>query len=41
MSAQFSVQESIAAVHGPQSVFDIDHCTVIHCDATGVSLINQ
>ena len=32
---------AIAAMHGPHSVFDIDHCNVIHCDAGGVSLVNQ
>ena len=30
---------AIAAMHGPHSVFD--HCTVIHCDAEGVSLVDQ
>ena len=29
---------AIAAMHG---VFDIGHCTVIHCDAGGVSLVDQ
>ena len=28
-------------MHGPHSVFDIGHCTVIHCDAGGVSLVDQ
>ena len=32
---------AIAAMHGPHSVFDIGHCTVIHCDAEGVSLVDQ
>ena len=32
---------AFAAMHGPHSVFDIGHCTVIHCDAGGVSLIDQ
>ena len=32
---------TIAAMYGPQSVFDIGHCTVIHCDAGGVSLVDQ
>ena len=26
---------AIAAMQGPRSVFDIDHCTVIHRDAGG------
>ena len=25
----------------PHGVFDIGHCTVIHCDAGGVSLVDQ
>ena len=28
-------------MHGPQSVFDIGHCTVIHCDSGGVSLVDK
>ena len=28
-------------MHGPQSVFDIGHCTVIHCDVGGVSLLTN
>ena len=32
---------AIAAMHGPRSVFDIGHCTVIHCDSGGVSLVDQ
>ena len=32
---------AIAAMHGPHSVFDIGHCTVIHCDAGGVLLVDQ
>ena len=28
-------------MHGPHSVFDIGHCTVKHCDAGGVSLVDQ
>ena len=28
-------------MHGPHSVFDIGHCTVIHCDAGGVALVDQ
>ena len=32
---------AIAAMHGQHSVFNIGHCTVIHCDAGGVSLVDQ
>ena len=32
---------AIATMHGSHSVFDIGHCTVIHCDAGGLSLIDQ
>ena len=28
-------------MHGPHSVFDISHRTVIHCDGGGVSLVDQ
>ena len=28
-------------MHGPHNVFDIGHCTVIHCDAGGVSLVDK
>ena len=28
-------------MHGPHGVFDTGHCTVIHCDAGGVSLVDQ
>ena len=35
------IQPAIAAMHGPHRVFDISHCTVIHCDAEGVSLVDQ
>ena len=34
-------QPATAAMHGPHNVFDIGHCTVIHCDAGGVSLVDQ
>ena len=32
---------AIAAMHGPHSVFDIGHGTEIHCDAGGMSLVDQ
>ena len=32
---------AIAAMHGPHSVFDIGHYTVIHCGGGGVSLVGQ
>ena len=32
---------AIAAKHCPHSVFNIGHCTVIHCDGGGVSLVDQ
>ena len=35
-----TIQPAIAAMHGPHSVFEIGHCTVIHCDAGGVSLVD-
>ena len=34
-------EPAIAAMHGLHSVFDIGHCTVIHRDGGGVSLVNQ
>ena len=34
-------ESAISAMHGPHSVFDFGHCTVIHCDAGGMSLIEQ
>ena len=36
-----STKTAIAAMHGPHSVFDIGHCTVIHSGAGRVSLIDQ
>ena len=36
-----SYKPAVTAMHGPHSVFDIGQCTVIHCDARGVSLIDQ
>ena len=35
------LKPAIAAMHGPHSVFDIGHCTVIHRDGGGVSLVDQ
>ena len=34
-------KQAFAAMHGPQRVFDIGHCAVIHSDAGGVSLVGQ
>ena len=36
-----TIQGNKPAMQGPQSVFDIGHCTVIHCDAGDVSLADQ
>ena len=38
---KISTKPAIAAMHGPHSVFDTGHFTVIHCDAGGVSLVDQ
>ena len=38
---QLELKPAIAAMHDPRSVFDIGHCTVIHCDSGGVSLVDQ
>ena len=35
------VKPAFAAMHGLHSVFNIGDCTVIHCNARGVSLIDQ
>ena len=32
---------AIAAMHGPRSVFNTGCCTITHCDAGGVSLVDQ
>ena len=32
---------AIAAMYGPHSIFDFGLCTVIHCNAGGVSLVGQ
>ena len=37
----FFVEPAIAAMHGPHDVFGVGHYTVIHCDAGGVSLVDQ
>ena len=37
----FREEPALAAMHGPHSVSDIGDCTVIHCDAGGVSLVDQ
>ena len=34
-------KKAIVAMHCPHSVSDFDHCTVIHCDAVEVSLVDQ
>ena len=39
--SDYKSEPAIAAMHGPHSVFDIGHCTVIHCDAGGASLVDQ
>ena len=31
------IPPAIAAMHGPYGVFDIGHCTVVHCDAGSVA----
>ena len=38
---KYVVKPAIAAMHDPHSVFDIGHGTVIHCDAGGVTLVEQ
>ena len=38
---QNKTEPAVAAMHGPHSVFDIGHCTVIHCDTGSVSLVDQ
>ena len=42
-SLKRDVKPAFAAtcMHGPHSVFDTGHCTVIHCDGGGVSLVDQ
>ena len=37
----YRMKPAVAAMHGRHSVFYIGHCTVIHCDAGGVSLADQ
>ena len=38
---RYKVQFYSKTMHGPYSVSDFDHCTVIHCDAGEVSLVDQ
>ena len=40
-SPEYETEPAIAAMHGPHSVFDIGHGTVIYCDAGDVSLVDQ
>ena len=35
LNSKSKAKSAIAAMHGKHSVFDIGHCTVIHCDAGG------
>ena len=35
----FIRKPAIAAMYSPHSVFDIGDCTVVHCDAGGVSMV--
>ena len=37
----YGSKPAIAVMHGPHSVFDNGHCTVIHCGTGGVSLVDQ
>ena len=37
----YDSKPAFAAMHGPHSALDIGHCTVIHCNAGGVSLVDQ
>ena len=41
MKMKIYTKPAAAAMDGPHSVFDIGNCTVIHCDARGVSLVDQ
>ena len=34
-------EPAIADIHGPHSVVDIGHCTVIHSGARGASLVDK
>ena len=38
---KYCSQPAVAAMHGPHSVFDVGQCTVIHCHAEGMSLVDQ
>ena len=39
--SQTVLEPAIATMHDPRDVFDIGHCTVIHCDAEGVSWLTN
>ena len=41
MKCDYLRKPAIAAMHGPHSVVDIGHRTVMHYDAGGVSLVDQ
>ena len=36
----YEQKRAIAPMHGPHSIFDTSHCTVIHRDGRGVSLVD-
>ena len=38
---KYVAKPAISAMHGLHSFFCIGHCIVIHCDAGGVSLVDQ
>ena len=38
---QYFINQLLQLGTAPLSVVDIGHCTVTHCDAGGVSLVNQ
>ena len=42
MKCDYLPKQASAAMHGPpHSVVDIGHCTVMHCDAGGMSMVDQ
>ena len=41
IKCNFIQKPAIEAMHGSHSVSDFDHCTVIHCHAGEVSLVDQ